>query len=222
MSTETTIANINNLPIDCLRQILLQVPVQSVPIPSDGKALQLVCKTWERALNDPNNGAYPILAGNYSQTSVIQKFMPTQAGLSGFQSINQTINKIKAYYEYYFGKSSFPFQPGPIDPQSLQQVILQTNQRKSDQNLITFYTALREEILELPEPQLNESKDVQANSIRKWMNDYHETLGLLTVLNLGNHDLTELHLTELPPEIGNLVNLQRLVLDGNQLTALPP
>jgi Leucine-rich repeat (LRR) protein len=40
--------------------------------------------------------------------------------------------------------------------------------------------------------------------------------------NATNLRLDELQLTELPPEIGNLNNLQRLWLDSNQLSSLPP
>ena len=39
---------------------------------------------------------------------------------------------------------------------------------------------------------------------------------------LARLNLRDLHLTELPPEIGLLDHLQRLFLGGNQLTVLPP
>ncbi|MCA9329923.1 hypothetical protein KDA11_04710, partial [Candidatus Saccharibacteria bacterium] len=39
----------------------------------------------------------------------------------------------------------------------------------------------------------------------------------ITVLNLSYK-----HLTSLPPEIGQFINLQQLPLDNNQLTSIPP
>ena len=83
------ITTIESLSRDCLQQIFLHVP--QLPF----GALPQVCRAWNNVLTDLEMGAYPILAGNYSQIPVIQIFMPTQSGLSGFQRINQTINKIK-------------------------------------------------------------------------------------------------------------------------------
>ncbi len=57
----------------------------------------------------------------------------------------------------------------------------------------------------------------EAKKFSGWITEHQEQLFQLT-----NLDLSGMHLTSLPPEIGKLTGLERLFLQINSLTALPP
>jgi hypothetical protein len=88
-------------------------------------------------------------------------------------------------------------------------------------NLINFAEKLSEQIPALQiivnNPALNIT--LKAEAIKQFFDDpqNNPTLQDITHLDLGYRDLSEL-----PAEIGNLVNLQGLYLSDNQITQLPP
>lgn len=225
---------INSLPPEILVYIFSMLP-------KDRAAISRVCKEWNRL----EKKIIEDLAKEYSLHPEIQPFLSSRVRPTNdseyMECVRAVILNVGNFYNHYHQDKGIDFPRRPINLDSLELAIRETNQCKSDQNLIIFFDKLRDMIhRSVVLPQESTSIAVKAALIRDWMNTNQEALNEITELNLSQSGLSEVppeighlsnlqylllfhnQLTELPSEIGNLVNLQSLILHHNQLTKLPP
>lgn len=94
---------------DMLKQILFLLPEERATIP-------LVCTRWNTLMREINE----FYAWQYSQIPIIRQFMPNDPGLTDFQRLNTTINRIERHFH-------ITLQHGLIEPQSLESAIRQAD-----------------------------------------------------------------------------------------------
>ncbi|MGC2596377.1 MAG: leucine-rich repeat domain-containing protein [Rhabdochlamydiaceae bacterium] len=178
-----------------------------------------VCKHWYQV----SQNSYFLIEQAYFQNAKIRQFMPLAAANS-LQAVQQTYHKVMNSTKF---KNSTEFlninclieksplkalcQTSPLDLHPIVKVV-------EDANLVRFFDKLASHIRANEMPALDNELNLaqRASVIRTWMMKNNRVTDRIVAL-----DLSDLTLTILPKEIGQLVNLKTLHLCNNQLVTLP-
>jgi len=193
-----------------------------------------VCKHWYKI----SRNSYFLIKQDYLQDAKIRQFMPLVAANS-LQAVQQTYHTVMNSTKFsdrtrliknytvmnttkkvsdrnrLIEKSPLKAlcQTSPLDLRPIVKVV-------EDANLVQFFMKSAWWCIPANEmPALGNELNLaqRANVIRTWMmKDHQQIADHMITLNLSDLDLTTL-----PKEIGQLVNLQRLDLNNNQLATLP-
>ncbi len=111
--------------------------------------------------------------------------------------------------------------PSTLSSLRLQEVVEWTERSKNAQDIAAILKRVARNLPEADDFLLalnsaNLTATERIRQMRQWMNEHHEALATVEYL-----DLSGLHLTYLPPEIGLFQNLITFNLSSNQLTTVP-